>query len=169
MFKRSEIFIFIIATLTGLSVAERPINEVLVNNLTRTDNPINYRLPSDTIPVSYKIELTPNIVVDAFTFTGKVEVEFNVEEATKKVTFHIDDITIIEKTIEIYDKTKPNVLLKFVKTTPDTDKQFYTIELEEQLAKGSSYILRLSYNGNLNDKLFGFYRSSYINDEGEVV
>lgn len=161
--------LFLVATIFSLSVAIRPINNVFVSNFTTQANNTNYRLPSDTKPVSYKIKLTPNIVVGAFTFKGEVEVEFNVEKATRSVTFHIDDITIDKDEIKIVDKIKPTVLLKVTKTTRDAVKHFFTIELQDQLTKGSSYILSLSYKGILNDELFGFYRSSYKNEEGEQV
>lgn len=169
MLKKCGLLFFICAFI-NLSVAERPLNGISVNSLTRAGNTkIDYRLPSDTKPVSYKIKLTPNIVENAFTFTGEVDIEFKVEKATKRVTFHIEDITIIEDKIKIKSTAVPAEPIEVVATIQDEIKNFYTIVLKNELKKDSSYILSLSYGGNLNDELRGFYRSSYKDKNGKQV
>jgi aminopeptidase N len=43
----------------------------------------------------------------------------------------------------------------------DTAKQFFIIHLRHPLSEGKQYLVSMSYVGNLNDMLQGFYRSSY--------
>ena len=43
----------------------------------------------------------------------------------------------------------------------DTARQFFIIHLGKPLLKGQQYRIAMSYLGNLNDVLQGFYRSSY--------
>jgi aminopeptidase N len=48
----------------------------------------------------------------------------------------------------------------------DTARQFFIIRLGQSLLEGQQYRIAMSYLGNLNDALQGFYRSSYtINNE----
>ena len=44
----------------------------------------------------------------------------------------------------------------------DTARQFFIIHLVKPLLKRQQYRIAMSYVGNLNDVLQGFYRSSYI-------
>lgn len=43
----------------------------------------------------------------------------------------------------------------------DTARQFFIIHLRQPLSEGKQYRVSMSYVGNLNDVLQGFYRSSY--------
>jgi aminopeptidase N len=43
----------------------------------------------------------------------------------------------------------------------DTARQFFIIHLGQPLSEGKQYRVSMSYLGNLNDVLQGFYRSSY--------
>lgn len=45
-------------------------------------------------------------------------------------------------------------------------RHFYTIHLNENLKPGKLYKISLHYTGYLNRNLKGFYRSSYIDDDG---
>lgn len=44
----------------------------------------------------------------------------------------------------------------------------YTAELENPLTLGLNYSLVMEYKGLIDDKLVGFYRSSYKTIEGET-
>jgi hypothetical protein len=45
-------------------------------------------------------------------------------------------------------------------------KEMYTISLEPALEAGQTYILDISFTGLLKDSLYGFYRSSYKDENG---
>ncbi|PSN54388.1 Aminopeptidase N [Blattella germanica] len=63
----------------------------------------------------------------------------------------------------IYEETKKMAVDRL---SNDTARQFLIIHLAQPLAAGSQYRVNISYIGNLNDILQGFYRSSYtVNNE----
>jgi hypothetical protein len=42
----------------------------------------------------------------------------------------------------------------------------YTISVEPGLEAGQTYVLHIAFTGQLKDSLFGFYRSSYKDENG---
>ena len=65
------------------------------------------------------------------------------------------------------DLTGPGVAVTGV--SYDADPDFLTIQLEDELVAGQQYVLAMNFVGFLNDALAGFYRSQYMNEEGEVT
>ncbi|MPC09521.1 Aminopeptidase N [Portunus trituberculatus] len=53
-----------------------------------------------------------------------------------------------------------------LKQTYDNQRQFYHAHLQQPLTKGRRYVLSMEFTGYLNDKLHGFYRSSYRDSNG---
>lgn len=109
-------------------------------------------LPDDVKPVFYRLHLTPDLV--NFTFAGKEDVDIVVKKATTTIVLHALEITIKSaKLVKLnaeaqsitYDKENETYSLDFGKTIP-TGEETLTIEFE----------------GILNDKMAGFYRSKYI-------
>lgn len=52
---------------------------------------------------------------------------------------------------------------------PEQRKEMYTISLEPALEAGQTYILDISFTGLLKDSLYGFYRSSYKDENGTKI
>lgn len=48
----------------------------------------------------------------------------------------------------------------------DNKRQFYIANLGEELVPGKKYVLSMEFTGYLNDKLAGFYRSTYKDQHG---
>jgi hypothetical protein len=48
----------------------------------------------------------------------------------------------------------------------EQSKEMYTISLEPALEAGRTYILDINFTGVLKDSLYGFYRSSYKDENG---
>ena len=51
----------------------------------------------------------------------------------------------------------------------DRDREFYVAMFDQELQAGMTYVLKMNFEGYLNDQLKGFYRSSYTNQKGEKV
>ena len=51
--------------------------------------------------------------------------------------------------------------MKIRKTSYNEELNFFKISLNKKLAVGRNFTLKIDYEAYLNDKLFGFYRSSY--------
>lgn len=51
----------------------------------------------------------------------------------------------------------------------DPVKEWYVAKLDRQLMVTQRVIISMDFTAYLNDQLRGFYKSSYVNTEGETV
>lgn len=120
-------------------------------------DPTAYRLPRTVLPRRYDLHLVPDL--DAATFTGTVAIEVDVVEAVTEIVLNAIELTIdaatVERDGEIRDAT----------VTLDEETERATLTLDGELAPGSATV-HLTFAGILNDKLHGFYRSTFTDDEG---
>jgi puromycin-sensitive aminopeptidase len=112
-----------------------------------------YRLPTAVRPDRYDLRLRPSLAESSF--TGTVRIELIVDEPTDVLVLNADELTIssceVDGTAAAWHLDGPSERL-FV--TPDTS-----------VAAGRS-ALTIEFEGVLNDKLRGFYRSTYVDDAG---
>lgn len=113
------------------------------------------RLPTDVVPVNYKVELRPDL--KAFTFQGKLDITAKVVKVTKKVLLNCAEIEI--STAQVAGGETATV-------TYDKDAETVCLEFGSELAVGE-VTLSLCYTGCLNDQMRGFYRSKYTVDGEE--
>lgn len=131
------------------------------------DVPGNYRLPTDVEPTAYKITLEPFIDVPNadtnFTFKGSSEISLRVVRETRAITFHAKNLELNSYKVEYTDaKGIPGVII-VENEKEDFEKNFITLFLKSPLETGmKSVTLKLSYSGQINNYLKGFYRSSYL-------
>lgn len=143
------------------------INAAAIQDLNPDDKKINYRLPNHTKPLSYHLQLNPHLTSDNFTFDGKVLVHIEILNQTRTLTLHTKKLIIDENATFL----KTNAGFDFhVPTTYDRSNltELLTLGFDKELPTGH-YILHLKFSGTLNDRSYGFYRSSYINDAGNTV
>uniref|UniRef100_A0A182W2Z0 Aminopeptidase N n=1 Tax=Anopheles minimus TaxID=112268 RepID=A0A182W2Z0_9DIPT len=143
------------------------------------------RLPRSIEPVAYDIRLIPWLVEDNFTFFGTVDILVNVLEDCSNVTLHVAALTIHsasvervsagrrqnereihdEEAFEPGDESSGGVVLRDLVEIDHnltvSSKQFYVLMLKTPLRRNDQYMVRMKYEGVLNDYLQGFYRSSY--------
>ena len=123
------------------------------------DNTTSYRLPTSIIPKSYVIKLTPFIEPGDFTFEGNVLITANVTETTDKIVLHVNEI--VREGITITVQEKPVKLKSIVE---NKKYNFLTITLDAPLMVGTTIRIDISYRGELNSAMKGFYRSSYLDE-----
>eukprot|EP01128_Nolandella_sp_AFSM9_P003354 TRINITY_DN1435_c0_g1_i1.p1 TRINITY_DN1435_c0_g1~~TRINITY_DN1435_c0_g1_i1.p1 ORF type:complete len:863 (-),score=234.42 TRINITY_DN1435_c0_g1_i1:89-2677(-) len=116
-------------------------------------------LPSAVTPTHYELSLIPDF--STFKFAGSSIVDLTVNEETSSITFNGLDIEVSAASVTVGDKT---IASKDI--TLDAENETITVVLESVLSKGDAK-LNLLFTGELNDKLAGFYRSSYEH-EGET-
>jgi puromycin-sensitive aminopeptidase len=116
-------------------------------------------LPRNIIPTNYDLWLKPNL--ESFKFDGKVKISLDVLTTTSKILLNATELEIQSITVE--NTTESMQLENF---DLDENSQILSINLSEPISTGE-YFLNINYRGNLNDRLHGFYKSSYINPEGE--
>src|SRR5438093_1549892 len=112
-----------------------------------------YRLPTHVVPSRYDLRLEPDLAT--LSFHGEETVTVTVAEATDEVVLNAVELAITEATIT----SDGGESLRGVPTMDEAAERC-RIAFPRHLAPGA-WRLRLVFTGHLNDKLRGFYRSSY--------
>ncbi len=112
-----------------------------------------YRLPVSVRPRRYDLRLRPSLG-DA-TFTGSVQIDLSVDAPTDAIVLNADELTITRCEVDGIAATW--------QLEPATERLFVTPPTP--IPTGTS-VLTIEFDGVLNDKLRGFYRSTYVDDDG---
>ncbi|NNN09657.1 MAG: M1 family metallopeptidase [Acidimicrobiaceae bacterium] len=125
--------------------------------MTTSSNP--YRLARHVIPSSYRIFLTPDL--ESATFAGRVEIDVVVTQSTSQVTLHALDLVVGAATLSSQSVT-------YRSSEPTYNEQYNTatFAFDEEIPEGEA-TLEIAFTGVLNDLLVGFYRSTFIDAEGQ--
>ncbi|KAK3853242.1 hypothetical protein Pcinc_040203 [Petrolisthes cinctipes] len=133
---------------------------------------ISVRLPLSLKPLHYLVKLQP-LINGNFSILGYVEVEVEVLEATTNFTLHIADIITNNNTVKVMESGVEEVgvgrEVVIRRHQYDHEREFYIAHLEEALQKGNKYTLSMEFIGLLNERLEGFYRSSYRDANGTEI
>ncbi|XP_012288916.1 aminopeptidase N [Orussus abietinus] len=140
-----------------------PIFRESASRIEKEEDESFYRLPEVVVPISYEIKLTPFIEDKNFTYDGESSIQIEVKKKTDIITLHQLDLEFDEDSTKVLRDGKEDAKVK--KHSYDPKRQFLNLELEKSLEPGE-YTLELKYTGKLNDELNGFYRSSYVNENG---
>ncbi len=119
-----------------------------------------YRLPRNVAPTTYRLRLIPDL--EAATFSGTVEIDIEIHEAANTVVMNAAELEITDAIAMVDDG-------RTFAPSWDYDEALerVTFTFAEPLS-GASAELRLSFTGILNDQLHGFYRSTFVDDEGKT-
>lgn len=120
---------------------------------------LSYRLPKEVVPTSYVVHLDKDRA--NFTYLGSVRIFINVVEPTNTVVVHNDGLRIIGEDVNLYRATNDSSFEPIVCQYHDEERQFYIVKFEETLEPGE-YVLRIRFEGEIRDDVFGFYRSFYV-------
>jgi len=112
-----------------------------------------YRLPHSVVPVSYELVIEPDL--EAATFTGRAAIQVEVVEATADVVLNAIDLQI--KSAEVDGQA--------AEVTLDAEHERATLHVSIPLDPGPARV-EISFRGVLNDKLHGFYRSTFKDSTG---
>jgi puromycin-sensitive aminopeptidase len=119
----------------------------------------DYRLPRNVVPGHYRISMEPDLV--AHTFRGTVEVEVEIREQTTEVVLNALHLDI--RRADMVQRGSGRRVTGAA--SYDRDAERATITLDEAVDPGD-WELHLDFDGVLNDKLLGFYRSTYTDANG---
>ncbi|EFN87058.1 aminopeptidase N [Harpegnathos saltator] len=146
---------------------------IIVTALPFNDNPedgsqtaVNYRLPDNAVPVHYNIKLIPYIVEDNFTFDGESNIDIVICRATRDLHLHEMELTIDEEATSLV--SSDDVVYTPKAHNYDNVTQILNLNFNDELSPGH-YTLNIKFVGILNDKLEGFFRTSYQNEEDYKV
>jgi puromycin-sensitive aminopeptidase len=108
-----------------------------------------HRLPTDVVPRAYRLTLEPDL--EKFTFNGEVAIDLDVRQATREIVLHAAEL-------EIQSASLGEVRM-------DAARERATIVAQEPLKPGPVTVT-IRFTGTLNDKMRGFYRSTYTRPDG---
>ncbi|XP_049946237.1 aminopeptidase N-like [Schistocerca serialis cubense] len=125
----------------------------------------DYLLPTDTRPTAYAVTLSVHLGEEEgnqFAFQGNIRIDVSVEENTSTITLHNDGLEITTLTV----KTSGDDVQHIDSTYENSgdDRQFLYIRLAEEVAAGTQLVVEISYEGELWNDMYGFYRSYYVED-----
>jgi aminopeptidase N len=125
---------------------------------------LNYRLPNNTIPRHYDIHLETDIHLANFGFSGEVTITIEALQNTNVIVLHIRQLSIFK--VDLFDNDS-NPLQTNIQFTVQNSTEMLIIHNITQLNINQRYKLKISYVGYLRTDDAGFYRSSYIDNNGE--
>lgn len=118
-----------------------------------------HRLPSFVVPSHYRISLEPNL--DEATFSGSVEIEVEIGQATDNIQINSADLAITSAIV--LDAVGGKTVASGVEH--DEKMERATLSFDSELSSGP-YTIVTEFTGILNDKLHGFYRSVFTDNDG---
>jgi puromycin-sensitive aminopeptidase len=118
-----------------------------------------YRLPTTVAPERYEIRLTPDL--SRATFAGEEKVVMQILEPVRQITVNAAELEFQAVSVRRADGkvARGDAAL-------DNENEQAMLEFPESLAPGR-WELQLTFSGILNDKLHGFYRSTYKDAHGQ--
>ena len=118
-------------------------------------------LPATVRPAKYSITLQPDL--HNFTFDGLEIIDLQIAEPTTQILLNADELAIQAATL-IQDGHRQRAAA----ITLDKEHETAALSFPEPVHPGPAQ-LDLRFTGQINDKLRGFYRSQYVNPEGETA
>ena len=117
-----------------------------------------YRLPRHVIPQRYELRLEPDLTTA--TFSGVVTIALTVTQATSVIILNAVDLTLSSATIKGAAGERFDAVIEL-----DQAMQRGRLTFPRPVAVGE-WQLTLAFQGQLNDHLRGFYRSTYKDQAG---
>ena len=124
-----------------------------------TDSEARYRLPRAVVPSRYDLTLETDL--DAARFEGVARIAVTVHEPVTEIVLNARDLEVLAATF--VDGSGAGV--EVAKLLIDEGADRLHVVLAEPVSPGNG-MLTLTYRGELNDKLVGFYRSTFVDAEG---
>lgn len=122
------------------------------------------RLPRNVLPETYRIFLEPDL--EHRQFTGEETIFVTVDSSTKDVVLNSVGLEFGDVEIARTGEGGHGKWIAPERTIEDKEKQQVTFRFQQSLKPGK-YELRIKFGGKLNDKLEGFYLSTYTDEKGE--
>ncbi len=119
---------------------------------------MDYRLPTTVVPTRYDIRLEPDL--DAATFVGEETITVTVKEAVTEIV--LNAVEVLVQSVAIEDAG--GVVMQG-SAVLEAEAERARFLFPAPVAPGECR-LRLSFRGVLNDRLHGFYRSTYKDGAG---
>ena len=117
-------------------------------------------LPANVKPSKYRLKLQPDL--ETFTFKGEQTVDIDIVVPTARIMLNASELEIVEVALR-----RDGASIPVRSIALDADTETATLDFGETLSPGTAQ-LEMQFNGILNDRLVGFYRSEYQDTQGET-
>lgn len=114
------------------------------------------RLPKTSKPIRYDIALTTNVHTGDRAFNGVVIIDIEITAENDTITLHNNGLTPIAT--RLYDNGVDDIPHTI---STDASRSFFFITAERTLQVGDLYSIEITYSGQLQTSMNGFYISSY--------
>jgi puromycin-sensitive aminopeptidase len=112
------------------------------------------RLPKFAVPKRYDLRLNPDLI--ACTFTGTVAIDLDIVADTRFIVLNAADLSVNDASVSFTPPSSSKALAA-PKVVLFEEDEILVLEFGEILPHGVG-VLKLGFNGVLNDKMKGFYR-----------
>jgi len=119
------------------------------------------RLPKYVTPLHYDLYLKPNL--KTFIFDGTTSVRISVISPVDKITLNCLELTVTSCILTLENGTQYIPKLNFI-----PEDETLTLEFDQSLPVGEASV-KFVYQGQLNDKMKGFYRSNISSANGDQL
>ncbi|KAJ3074533.1 Aminopeptidase 2 mitochondrial [Podochytrium sp. JEL0797] len=121
-------------------------------------------LPTALVPKNYDLWLQPDL--EAFEFTGRVDISVDVQESTSVVVLNSKALKVHKASVTYTLLPQSYRVQEAKEITFDADKEIVTFQFLEEIPAGATAVISCEFTGIHNDQMAGFYRSSYVDEEG---
>ena len=118
-----------------------------------------YRLPTNVTPERYELKLTPDLTT--WTFTGDEKISIHVHEPVREIILNAAELELHAVSLQTADGK-----VREGRVNLDSENERATLSFGEPVPAGRGD-LHIQFSGILNDKLHGFYRSTYKGADGQ--
>ncbi len=124
-------------------------------------------LPQHVRPLKYRLTLTPDL--ERFTFRGEETVDIEVTRSTREIVLNANEIKVRAASVAHGDGTRGGLetITPAERISYDEASETITLAFGIPIPAGKAK-LALRFTGELNDRLHGFYRSSFKTPNGET-
>jgi len=126
-----------------------------------------FRLPNNTEPISYRLNVQPFIEPEKnnFTFIGTVLITIRVKITTEELTLNIDGLTINQ--IKVKDTNSSTDIKVAGNNIVKKNEQLIIQLMTPGLIADRVYEVEIAYSGELRNDMSGFYKSSYTDENSK--
>jgi puromycin-sensitive aminopeptidase len=132
-----------------------------VSSAVSSASPNPYRLPRTVTPSRYDLTISPDL--RGRNFVGQVSVAVHVNEAVAQIVCNANDVTVHKAWVVDASGTRTDATA----ISHDNETERVTLTMERTIVAGDAKIV-FEFEGILNDKLCGFYASTYTDESGVV-